>query len=76
MTELIPPPDQGDLMMYGKSSDGFDDVWIVFEIEDGLLELGPDGVDGLEGVVLEDLLADFVPDIFLRVEFRRVGRKE
>ena len=49
---------------------------MVFEIEDGLLKLGPDGVDGFEGVVLEDLLADFVPYIFLRVELRRVGRKE
>ena len=35
-----------------ESSDGFDDVWVVFEIEDGLLELGPNGVDGFEGVVL------------------------
>ena len=30
----------------------------------------------IEGVVLEDLLADFAPDIFLWVELRRVRRKE
>ena len=32
--------------------------------------------DGFQGVVLEDLLADLVPDVLLRIEFRRVGREE
>src|ERR1700752_3369324 len=31
---------------------------------------------GFEDVVLENLLADFVPQIFLRIEFRRVGRQK
>jgi len=46
--------------------DGFG---IAFDIEDGVLELGAHGVDGFEGVVLEDFLADFIPKIFLGVEF-------
>jgi hypothetical protein len=36
-----------------------------------LLELLAYGVDGFEGIVLEDFLADFIPDIFIRVEFRQ-----
>ena len=47
----------GSLVMYGNPVMGLDDVWVVFEIEDGLLKAGPNGVDGFEGVVLEDLLA-------------------
>jgi hypothetical protein len=34
------------------------------------------GVDGFEGIVLEDLLTDFIPEVFLRIEFRRVRRQE
>src|SRR5260370_21956540 len=49
---------------------------IAFDIEDGLFELGVHGVDGFEGVVLEDFLADFIPEIFLRVELCRLGRQE
>ena len=49
---------------------------IAFDIEDRLLELGADGVDGFEGVVLEDFLADFIPEIFLGVELWRIGRQE
>src|SRR5260370_38264191 len=49
---------------------------IAFDIEDGLFELGAHGVDGFEGVVLEDFLADFIPEIFLRVQFWRLGREE
>jgi hypothetical protein len=41
---------------------------IAFDIEDRLLELGADSVDGFEGVVLEDFLADFIPEVFLGVE--------
>ena len=52
------------------------DFGIAFDIEDRLLELGADGVDGFEGVVLEDFLADFIPEIFLRVELWRIGRQE
>jgi hypothetical protein len=32
--------------------------------------------DGFKSVVLEDFLADFVPEIFLWIEFWRVGRQE
>ena len=63
-------------MMYGNPVMDLTMSGLCSRSEDGLLELGPNGVDGFEGVVLEDLLADFVPDIFLRVELRRVGRKE
>ena len=35
-----------------------------FEIEDGLLEHGPNGVDGFEDVVLENILADLVTEHF------------
>ena len=52
------------------------DFGIAFDIEDRLLELGADGVDGFEGVVLEDFLADFIPEIFLGVELWRIGRQE
>ena len=45
---------------YGEGRDGLYDFGIAFDIEDRLLELGADGVDGFEGVVLEDFLADFI----------------
>ena len=45
-------------------------------MKDRLLEFGAHGVDGFEGIVFEDFLADFVPQIFLRVELWRVGRQE
>jgi hypothetical protein len=45
----------------------------VLEIERGLLELVIDFVHGFESVVLENFLANLVPEIFLRVELRRVG---
>jgi hypothetical protein len=51
-----------------------DEFWIAFDIEDRLLELGTYGVDGFEGVVLEDFLADFIPESLLRVEVWRIGR--
>jgi hypothetical protein len=53
-----------------------DEFWITFDIEDRLFEFGAHGVDGFEGVVLEDFLTDFIPEIFLRVEFWRIGRQE
>jgi bifunctional non-homologous end joining protein LigD len=40
-----------------------------------LPELGAHGIHGFEGVVLEDFFADFIPDVFLRIEFRGIGRK-
>jgi hypothetical protein len=49
---------------------------IAFDIEDRLLELGADSVDGFEGVVLEDFLADFIPEILLGVELWQIGRRE
>jgi hypothetical protein len=33
------------------------------------------GIDGFEGVILEDFLADFIPEILFWIEFRRVGGK-
>ena len=48
---------------------------IPLDIEDGLFEFGAHSVDGFERVVLEDFLADFIPEIFLRIELRRIGRK-
>ncbi len=41
-----------------------------------MFELGAHGVDRFEGVVLEDFLANFIPEILLRVELRRIGRQE
>jgi hypothetical protein len=28
-----------------------------------------------EGIVLEDFFAEFIPEVFLRIEFRGIGRK-
>jgi hypothetical protein len=39
-------------------------LWVVFDIEDCLLKLAVHCLDGLEGVVLEDFLADFIPQTF------------
>jgi hypothetical protein len=58
-----------------------DEFWIASDIEDRLLELGTYGVDGFEGVVFEDFLADFrVNHFFLtsspqstRLSIRGVG---
>lgn len=38
-------------------------------------QLGGDRVDGFECIVLEDLFTDFVPESFLWIEFRRIGRE-
>ncbi len=35
-----------------------------------------DGLHGFEGMVFEDFLADFVPDIFLGIQLRRVRRQK
>jgi hypothetical protein len=51
------------------------ELGVALDVEDGLLEFDAHGVDGFERIVLEDFLADFVPKIFLRIEFRRIGRK-
>jgi hypothetical protein len=48
---------------------------VALDVEDGLFEFGAHGVDGFERIVFEDFLTDFVPEIFLRIEFRRIGRK-
>ena len=45
------------------------------DVGDSLVELGVHGIDRFKGIILEDLLADFVPEIFLRIEFRRIGWK-
>ena len=50
-------------------------VGIALEVENGLLELGAHGAHGFECVVLEDFFADFIPEIFFRIELRRIGRK-
>jgi hypothetical protein len=49
-----------------------DKFWVALEIERGLVKLVIDLVHGFEGVVFEDFLANLVPEIFLRVELRRV----
>jgi hypothetical protein len=51
------------------------ELGVALDVEDSLLEFGVHGVDGFERIVLEDFLADFVPEIFLRIEFRRIGRE-
>src|SRR6478672_10215258 len=45
-------------------------------LEDGLLKLGADSVHGFERIVLEDFFADFIPEIFLRIEFGRIATGE
>jgi hypothetical protein len=42
----------------------------------GFIEFGTQSVDRFEGIVLEDLLTDFIPEIFLQIDFERVGRQE
>ncbi len=49
---------------------------IAIDVADGFVEFGIHGVDRFEGIVLEDLLTDFIPEVFLRIEFWRVGRQE
>jgi hypothetical protein len=51
------------------------ELGVALDVEDGLLEFGVHGVDRFERIVLEDFLADLVPEILLRIEFRRIGRK-
>jgi hypothetical protein len=41
-----------------------DEFGIALNVEDGLLEFGAYAVDRFEGVVLEDFLADLIPEIF------------
>lgn len=55
--------------------DGADQVGIALDVEDCLPELGVHLVHGLKRVVLEDFFADFIPEIFLRIEFGRIRRK-
>jgi hypothetical protein len=64
--KLIPLPDQ----RLDDIGEGIDDV------EDRLLKLSVHGVDRFESVVPEDLLADFISKIFLRIELRRIGWQE
>src|SRR5260370_22260553 len=58
-----------------EGGDRADEFGITLDVENGLLELGAHGVHGFECIVLEDFFADFIPEIFLRIEFRRVGRE-
>jgi hypothetical protein len=32
------------------------------QVEDGLLDFLRQGIDGFEGIILEELLADFIPE--------------
>ena len=48
---------------------------IALDVEDRLPELSLHRIHGFERVVLEDFFADFIPEIFLRTEFRRIRRK-
>src|SRR5215813_2328294 len=54
----------------------FNGFGIALDIEDRLLELSAHGIDGLEGIVLEEFLADFIPEVFLWIELWRVGWQE
>ncbi len=47
----------------------------MLDVEDGLPELGAHSIHRLEDVVLEDFLTNFIPEVFLRIEFRGIGRK-
>ena len=38
--------------------------------EDGLPEFGAHRIHGFEHIVLEDFFADFIPEVFFRIEFR------
>src|SRR5262249_36055351 len=59
----------------GEGGDGADQVGIALDVEDCLPKLDVHLVHGLKRVVLEDFFADFIPEIFLRIEFRRIRRK-
>jgi hypothetical protein len=48
-------------------------VWVAFDVEDCIIELLMHVVHGFEGVVLEDFLANFIPQIFLWIGFGRIG---
>ena len=39
-----------------------------------MLKLSAHGIDGLEGIVLKEFLADLIPEIFLWIELWRVAR--
>jgi hypothetical protein len=49
---------------------------IAFDVKCSLIELSVDVAHGFESVVLEYLFTNFIPDIFLRVQFGRVRREE
>ena len=50
--------------------------WIALDVENGLPKFCAHGVHGFKGEVLEDLLANFVPEVLLRVQLRRIGWQE
>src|SRR5262249_4778411 len=52
--------------------DRFYDVSIAFDVECCLLELVIHCVHRFESIVFEDLFANLIPDVLLRVEFRRI----
>ena len=47
----------------------------MLDVEDGLFEFSAHGVDGFQRVILEDFLADFIPEIFLWIKFGRIRWK-
>lgn len=57
------------------TADGDDFPRLVDEVVPGMAAQGDDLVVGLEDTVGEPVLADELPDVFDRVEFRRAGRQ-
>ena len=50
-------------------------IGVALHVEDGAPELGADGVHRFERIVFEDFFTDFIPQVFLRIELRRIRRK-
>src|SRR4249919_4149132 len=59
----------------GERGDGADQLGIALHVEDGAPELGADGVHRFERIVFEDFFTDFIPQVFLRIELRRIRRE-
>jgi hypothetical protein len=73
---LIPFLHQSELAInIGEGGTGADQFEIALDIVDCLPELSAHGIHGFERVVLEDFFANFISEIFLRIELRRIGRK-
>ena len=76
MSDLIPFTYHVEPTMYGKRCDGFDDLRIAFDVKRCLHELVTNLVHRFEGIILEDFLTDLIPDVFLRIQLRRIRRQK